>query len=613
MGGYEMSGDDEQRSSKTRGIILAIIGGAVIIAIALAIGLAIGLRSQESSCPDDSEEVNTRAPPGSEKSRSGKYRFAAVASDSEKCSQIGTEIMGRHQGNAVDAAVATVLCGGVLNGHSSGIGGGSFIVVYNRTTRQATTFNARETAPGFATEDMYVNDPSQSVIGGKAVGVPGELKGLWEIHQRYGRVPWATLLQPTIDLCEKGAPLSYSMYSSTSRQRVMDRIMNNPEFSFLYDNSTGTPVPYPMGHIIYRPNLAQTLRVIATEGISAFYNGSLTQDVIDDIKDGGGNITREDLLHYLVGAEAASTLNLESHNLTLHSMPPPGSGLVMEYILNILSGYNLSPESVSTTSKSILTFHRIVEAMKFAFAIRSQLGDKDFVNITELMANMTSPEVGEMIRSKIDDVRTHDTSYYGPKFDITKTPGTAHFSVMDGEGNAVAITSTVNIHFGSSVKGSRTGIIFNNQMDDFSTPNTTNFYGVPASPANFIAPGKRPLSSMSPTVVVDGSGNVQLVVGGAGGTKITTAVSLMVIRTLWFKESLPFAVDAPRIHHQLLPKMAFVQNDFPQDILDGLKAKGHDYTADYLVKSVITAIRRTSDSHLEAVSDAYEKGAPDGF
>ncbi|PVD32768.1 hypothetical protein C0Q70_08214 [Pomacea canaliculata] len=595
--GYDVEKGRPSRSN-SRAIVLAVLGAAVIIGIGLAIGLGVGLRSRDDkTCemPGDSEQSRKF------KSGHGEYRFATVAADSEMCSKIGTEIMGGKKGNAVDAAVASVICEGLMNAQSSGIGGGAFIVFYNRTSGLAIAINARETAPAAASQDMFVNNPSLSTYGGLAIGVPGELKGLWRLHQDHGRLPWRDLLTPTIDLCRQGAPLTQAQYNDAVEKK--SELVNNPEFSFLFDSKKEV---VPPGTLIRREKLAHTLQIIADEGVDAFYNGTLSQMIVDDIRDSNGTITREDLAGYTVDVTFPLTFDVKSSGLTVYTMPLPGSGVVLGYIFNILSGYGFTPDSMSTTDKAVLTYHRIVEAMKFAYAKRSELGDPKFLNISQLVRNMTSPEVGQEIRAKISDDKTHDISYYEPSFFNKNDHGTTHISVLDSEGNAVAITTTVNLQtkgfgslvcflnvvvvllllliiisssvsiiallflpsdlsFGSKMKGSRTGIIFNNEMDDFSTPNTTNAFDVPASPANFIQPGKRPLSSMTPSVFVDSkTGEVKLVIGGTGGTKITTSTALVAMRTLWFNSSLVAAVDDPRLHHQLFPPEIDVDEGFPK-------------------------------------------------
>ncbi|XP_025091444.1 glutathione hydrolase 1 proenzyme-like [Pomacea canaliculata] len=600
--GYDVEKGRPSRSN-SRAIVLAVLGAAVIIGIGLAIGLGVGLRSRDDkTCemPGDSEQSRKF------KSGHGEYRFATVAADSEMCSKIGTEIMGGKKGNAVDAAVASVICEGLMNAQSSGIGGGAFIVFYNRTSGLAIAINARETAPAAASQDMFVNNPSLSTYGGLAIGVPGELKGLWRLHQDHGRLPWRDLLTPTIDLCRQGAPLTQAQYNDAVEKK--SELVNNPEFSFLFDSKKEV---VPPGTLIRREKLAHTLQIIADEGVDAFYNGTLSQMIVDDIRDSNGTITREDLAGYTVDVTFPLTFDVKSSGLTVYTMPLPGSGVVLGYIFNILSGYGFTPDSMSTTDKAVLTYHRIVEAMKFAYAKRSELGDPKFLNISQLVRNMTSPEVGQEIRAKISDDKTHDISYYEPSFFNKNDHGTTHISVLDSEGNAVAITTTVNLHFGSKMKGSRTGIIFNNEMDDFSTPNTTNAFDVPASPANFIQPGKRPLSSMTPSVFVDSkTGEVKLVIGGTGGTKITTSTALVAMRTLWFNSSLVAAVDDPRLHHQLFPPEIDVDEGFPKEIIEGLVAKGHRVATHW--PSVVQAILNEG-SRLYAVSDFRDGGSPDGY
>ncbi|XP_070184524.1 glutathione hydrolase 1 proenzyme-like, partial [Littorina saxatilis] len=225
---------------------------------------------------------------------------------------------------------------------------------------------------------MYVANGTQSQTGGKAIGVPGELKGLWELHQRYGRVQWARLIQPTIDLCNNGFPLTGAQHKAAVSKK--DDIINDPEFSYLFDDNNEA---HPENAIVYRKKLAKTLQAIATEGVDAFYNGSLTDTIVQEIQENGGIITRQDLEDFHVDIEPPMTLNLTDNELTVYSMPLPGSGVVLEFMLNILSGYHFSPESVSTVNKSVLTYHRIVEAMKFAYAKRTELGDAKFLNISE--------------------------------------------------------------------------------------------------------------------------------------------------------------------------------------------------------------------------------------
>ncbi|XP_050409681.2 glutathione hydrolase 1 proenzyme-like [Patella vulgata] len=592
------------KSSSNRRIILVIVGGCLIIAVGLAIGLGVGLHrhhQSESQCPSEDKTVVT--------STEGVYRYAAVAADAEVCSKIGSDMILIHNGTAVDGAIAALLCSGVVAAHSMGIGGGFFMTLYDRNTRTVDAVDAREIAPLFATEDMYVDGKASSVLGGSSVAVPGELKGYEEVHRDYGRLEWSTLVQPTIDLCENGVPVTRALHESISRESTKDLIANDPNFSMYYPNGK----PIEEGEKVKLPKLAETFKIIADKGARAFYDGELSPLIVEDIKDKGGNITLTDLLSYSVVKKRPINITLND-GLTVYSVPLPSSGAVYEYILNILDGYNFTSDDMSTDAKTVLTQHRIIEAMKFAYAKRTNLGDENlgFVNVSDLVKNMTSNAFGDSIRQKIDDIRTFDTMYYGPTFYDQKTVGTSHLSVIDKEGNAVSVTSTINLHFGSKVKGARTGIIFNNAMDDFSTPNLKNTFGIPPSPANFIKPLKRPLSSMCPAIIIDSKADVVLIPGAAGGSKITTATALVTLYTLRLGLSLPEAVDMKRFHHQLLPKELQLENGFPQVYLDGLKALGHNVTYFNPATSVVQVIQ-VKDKILYAVSDERKGGKPAGY
>ncbi|XP_055957942.1 glutathione hydrolase 1 proenzyme [Patella vulgata] len=376
-----------KKRSSNRKVIFAIVGGCLIIAVGIAIGLGVGLRSQEHGPnPVTNGQSGSQFPPKEEPvvtSTEGVYRYAAVATDSEVCSKIGSDMILVHNGTAVDGAIAALLCSGVVAAHSTGIGGGFFMTLYDRKTRTVDAVDAREIAPLFATEDMYVDGKASSVLGGSAIAVPGELKGFQEIHQSYGRLEWSTLFQPTIDLCENGVPVTRALHRAVAGKT--DTLANDPNFSMYYPNGK----PIAEGEKVKLPKLAETFKIIAEKGASAFYVGDLAPLIVDDIKDHGGNITLTDLLNYSVVKKRPINITLND-GLTVYSVPPPSSGAVYEYILNILDGYNFTSDDMSTDAKTVLTEHRIIEAMKFAFAKRTDLGDEDFVNVSDLVKNMTS-------------------------------------------------------------------------------------------------------------------------------------------------------------------------------------------------------------------------------
>ncbi|XP_052215059.1 glutathione hydrolase 1 proenzyme-like isoform X2 [Dreissena polymorpha] len=560
--------------SKSRAwVIVTVLTCAAIIGIGL--GLGLGLKKVAESGSAKGEETTTVTPTSPSPlysppspSPEGKYRFAAVAADNAECSKIGNHIMAVQGGSAVDAAIAAILCVGVHNMHSCGIGGGHFLTYYKRTSGKTYALVSREQAPAMATEDMFTSGKNaSSTAGGKAIAIPGEVRGLYEAWKLGGRLPWKQLFQPAIKLCMQGFNVSKALSENMAGREV--EFKNFTLFVQLITNPK-TGKTYKEGETIKLPKLAQTLQVIADEGPNAFYNGSLTDNIVADIQEAGGIITKQDLANYtsLVG----DALNFTLHgNYTAYSPPMPSSGAVYLFILNILNDFKFNPDTVSNVGSATTTWHRVTEAFKHAYSLRTQLGDNNVGSeafrtyVAKLVKNMTDPSFGYARRQQINDSRTFGSDYYNPIFDSPWNDyGTAHLSVLGPDGDAVSITSTVNLQFGSKVIGNRTGIIFNNEMDDFSTPGTVNYFGVPASKANFIAPWKRPLSSMCPSIVVDGDGNVRLVIGASGGTRITTTTALATIEALQWNWSIKEAIDYPRIHHQLFPQELSVQRGFPQ-------------------------------------------------
>ncbi|XP_055613005.1 scoloptoxin SSD20-like [Uranotaenia lowii] len=291
------------------------------------------------------------------------------------------------------------------------------------------------------------------------------------------------------------------------------------------------------------------------------------------------------------------------HNDTAYSAALPGGGTILIHMLNILEGY---PD---LHRDDPITWHRIVETFKHAYGIRTRLGDPAFVpGIEELVRNLTSKNYARYIRSKINDSHTsEDYKFYGADFSQPEDHGTAHISVLEPNGDAIAVTSTVNDYFGAHIISAQTGIIPNGEMDDFSTPGVINIFGVPASPANYIAAGKRPLSSMSPTIVVDEQGDVRLIVGGAGGTKITTSTLLIILRSRFFGQDLQSSMADPRIHHQLAPMELQYENTLGKDIVEGLTARGHKLKIpDYV--ATMTAVARERDGRVTAAFDPRRPG-----
>ncbi|XP_077995930.1 glutathione hydrolase 1 proenzyme-like [Glandiceps talaboti] len=501
-----------------------------------------------------------------------------------------------------------LLCTGIINTHLHGLGGGHFMTVYNKEKGEAEVIDAREEAPSASTQTMfsYHERDDASQFGALSIGVPGEVYGYWTAHSRHGKLPWKDLFQPSIKLAEDGFVIGYVLATVMKSKENIIRSMDG--LSEIFVNEDGSLKQE--GEVMYRRKLGETYRKIAEGGAEVFYNGSLADDIIADIQDKDGIITVGDLKSYQPKLKMPLTINLGPY--TVYSPPPPSSGAVLSLILNILKGYNFSEDSIKDDASKILTYHRIAEAFKFAYAKRSMLGDEDYVDLKDLVKNMTSPDYGESLRMKIDDQRTHNYTYYDPNFYLPEDAGTAQVCVVDQYGNAVSVTSSINLYLGSKIRGLRTGIIFNDEMDDFSSPNITNYFNVPPSKTNFIMPGKRPMSSMTPTIVVDDRGDVKFVVGAAGGTKITTTISLLAARTLWFGDGIKTANNKPRFHHQLIPHQIDYEEEIGDVVIQGLRNLGHSVNKKNSI-GVAMGILRFKDGLTASSDPRRQGGSPAGF
>jgi len=509
-------------------------------------------------------------------SKIGEYEYAAVAVDSIPCSTVGKKVM-LDGGNAIDSAIATMYCNGVVNPQSMGIGGGFIMTIYLANGTKLALI-ARETAPAGASKDMYHGDPSLLRYGPYASGVPGFVAGTWELKQRLGnpKITWQRLIQPAVDLCFEGITLNNHAYRMLHQEE--ERVRADPGLASIFVNPITGEI-WEEGDIFTFPNLGQTLRKIALNGPKEFYEGETAKSLIEDIQKAGGILTLEDLKNYRVVWEEPVTHQLKHMGYTLVSSPPPGSGAILASILGVMDAYQPS----AMDRHRPLQWHRFIEACKFGFAKRTQMGDWRYEPIREqvvdLVRNLTSQDWVEHIKASIDDTQTYlDPGHYGADVSLTEDHGTCHHSVLSPDGDAVSVTASVNLIWGCKFMSPKTGIIMNNQMDDFASPNVTSAYNVPPAPNNFIAPGKRPMSSMSTTIVLDEAGRVISVIGASGGTKIITAVAQVLLRVLYLGQDVKQAVDARRYHHQLFPMNLGYEEGVTQWLVEGLREFGHNIT-----------------------------------
>ncbi|QZZ22482.1 gamma-glutamyltransferase [Leptothermofonsia sichuanensis E412] len=551
-----------------------------------------------------------------------------VTSAHPAASEAGLTIL-QKGGNAIDAAVATALGISVVEPFSAGIGGGGFLLLRVGKTGEIRALDFRERAPLKATPDLYLDAqgkvrPNASVDGYLAVAVPGTIAGLYEVHQHYGNLAWQEVVAPSIRLAKEGIPVSTRLSTAIARQKTLRQ--NRAARQIFTRNGH----PLQPGELLVQKDLAQTLQAVA-QNPQSFYTGTVGAAIARDMATNGGLITLEDLKRYRPIWREPVCGSFRIYQIC--SMPPPSSGGVhLLQMLNLIGDMDLKRMGWHHPD----ALHWIVEGMKIAYADRAtHLGDPDFVQVP--VKALISPAYAQLRRQEIHPQKARPASLVKPgdpallqtlsngrigtKFTASMrsqggtrvSADTSHLNVVDAAGNAVSLTFTVNLGFGAGVVVPGTGIVLNNEMDDFVVaPGVPNAFGLVGGDANAIAPGKTPLSSMTPTIVTEGD-NLRLVVGAPGGSTIITTVLQVILNVLVYEMDIRRAIAAPRLHHQWLPdRLRMEQWGFDRLTLADLRRRGH------LIQEGGTwgnanGINRTPDGWLEGAADPRGEGSAYGF
>ena len=510
-----------------------------------------------------------------------------VVSQRQSASEVGAEIL-RKGGNAVDAAVATGLALAVVLPRAGNLGGGGFMVVYLKDADKTITIDYRERAPALAHRDLFLDeegnyDKNKAQFSLLSAGVPGTVAGLHLALTKYGTMSWEEVLEPSIKLAEEGFAVPYDLANILASSRYKKRLSSNvaaAESYYKKDKSN-----YEAGETLKLPDLAWTLRQLAEYGPDAFYKGEIAKKIVQEMERNNGLITFEDLENY----KAVERLPVEGtyKDFRIVSMPPASSGGVhLIQMLNMLEEYPINDMGFGSAD----SIHILAEVMKRAYADRSKhLGDMDFYDVPfSLMSKKYSRSLNKSIsvkaRTASKDVFPGDPYPY-------ESPDTTHFSVMDQFGNAVSNTYTLNFSYGSGIMIPGTGMLMNNEMDDFSSkPGVPNGYGLLGSEANAIQANKRPLSSMTPTIIFKDD-KPYLVLGSPGGSRIITTVLQVALNVMEHKMNVAQAVNSPRIHHQWLPEVLMMEKGFGPDTEKILKEKGYNLYPSSTMGSVQAIIK----------------------
>ncbi len=534
-----------------------------------------------------------------------RAQHAMVATREAHATDIGVAVL-EAGGNAIDAAVAVGFALAVTHPSAGNLGGGGFLLARFADGRTAF-IDFRERAPERASRNMYIGPDGKatadSLVGYRASGVPGTVRGFEFAHQKYGRKAWRELVEPAVELAAHGFPVSYGLAGSLRSIHTSERLSRFAESRriFLKDGKF-----FEAGERLIQPELARTLTRIRDRSAKDFYEGETAELLAADMKEHGGLITLDDLKNYKAIERAPLTGIYRGYGLV--TAPPPSSGGVgILQMLGVLEGSGYEKSGAGSAA----TVHFMAETMRRYFADRSEyMGDPDFYRVP--VSGLLNPRYIAGLRQSIDRAHATPSAMLHPgKPAGYESSDTTHYSIVDAEGNAVAVTYTLNDSYGSGVTAAKLGFLLNNEMDDFAAkPGEANAYGLVQGEANAIQPRKTPLSSMTPTIVVR-DGKLYLVVGSPGGPTIINTVLEVITNVIDFGMNVADAVDAPRLHHQWMPDVLKLERGFSPDTVAVLKARGHTVEIDNGQGEV--AAVRVSDGWLEGSADPRTEGTAKGY
>ncbi|XP_005986846.1 glutathione hydrolase 7 isoform X1 [Latimeria chalumnae] len=506
------------------------------------------------------------------------FNQGAVVSDAAACSALGIRVLNK-QGSSVDAAIVTALCSGIINPHTSGLGGGGVMLVHDIRRNESQVIDFRETAPSGVREDMFKDN--WELKPGLLVGVPGMIRGLHHAHQLYGRLPWTELISLVAGIAREGFNVTHDLAKAVSNLKDKN-VSEKFQKVFLPDNRPLLP-----GSILKREDLAEILDSIGEQGVSAFYSSNITQEMVSEVNDNGGVLSEEDFSNYSALIEKPVEGQYQGH-LVLTPMPPhAGAGIIAA--LNILEGFNLT-EQVPRNG----TFHWITEALKIALAMASGLGDPYYNStVSETLQEMLSKSEAAYLRQSISDTQSLPPGHSVPFYTMEMGLSASQVAVIGPDDFIVAVVSSLNCPFGSQIM-TPSGILLNSQMLDFSWPNKTNS-SFP-NPKNNIQPGKRPLSFLLPTIVRPGQGfcGTYLSMGASDGDKALSGITQVLLNVLSFHKNLSESLSLGRLHPVLQPDLVQVDSEFLQEDIEFLEARDHTVErVDHL--TLVHGARRIND------------------